>query len=198
MKRQIETQGVINLWEPEALDVDPFYLPAVYKIKHSGWTGKYFKAYDEVRIGSYSVNIRHYISGYAIANKRLCLSEFSGVAIRVSLLEPEYKFAISINLHHEQQQYCIPLHFAYDMDVSVARVQSWGRQLKLPVLVTAVDGTWQEPIGRLGRLLVKPTIMRHPQQYLCGRKPIFSKFRDVGEPHSKETFIQGREMIARE
>ncbi len=198
MKRQTEAQGIESLWEPEVLDVDPFVLPARYKIKCGEWSGKYLNAYDEVYIGSYSVLIRRHVLGDVTHQNRLSLKEFQGVSIRVGMLEAEkYKFAVSINLQHEKLCYSVPLYFAYDLDVSVARVQSWSKVLKLPILTPALDGTWQEPLEKLGRLLVKPAIMRNPRPYLASRKSLASAFRDVGELDGR-CRVRGREMIARE
>ncbi|MEM7619213.1 MAG: DUF6101 family protein [Pseudomonadota bacterium] len=199
MKRQIETQGIICLWEHTTLDIDPFVLPAHYHLVRNAPMSPLYQSHDQIVLGRRSVLMKHYIYSQLYKYQRLCLKEFEGVAIRVGVIDAlQNRFKISINLHHREQKYCIPLHFAYDLDMSIARVQTWSRILKLPVLMPALDGTWQKVFNIPKHFNIDSAYMRHPRQYLEGRKAILPAYRAIGSADTKRIIIQGREMIAPE
>ena len=199
MKRQIESQGIIRLWDQNTLDIDPFSLPQHYQLSRTGVISKTLRIKDEILIGKRSTLIKSYLNNNVLSYTRINLRDYLGVAVRVSLLNRDNAmFAISVNLHHTDMRYCFPLYLAYDFDVALTRVQTWSRILKLPVLMPALDGTWREPVHELDHLKTKPAYLRNPRQYLCGRKAILPAFRDVGDKTKAQYTVKGREMIAPE
>ncbi len=197
VKRQTETQGVVSLWAATPLNVDPFFLPARYHIRLNGTINRLLKAENKISLSGYSVLIEKKALGKTTAYTRLNISDFSGVALRISMMDSETgAYAVSINLHHEIEEFCIPLHFAFNMNITGARIQTWSRILGLPILLPAIEGGWKMPENRMGSLKIKPAIPRYARDYMHKRKAILPGYRETGklDPDKK---VSGKEMFAR-
>ncbi len=197
MKRQTHAHGVVSLWKPASLDVSPFDLPGSFMLQRSGYINRRIKMYDQVFIGTRSILIRSLILGKVVSQKRLPLGDFEGVALRVSTSKKGngLSYAISVNLHHEIEQYCIPLLFAYDMDITSARLHAWSRTLKMKMLLPALDGSWKEPDEPIGRLVMKPAYQRSARQMLASRKAILPAYRETCQIDLNRK-VSGREISA--
>ena len=197
MKRQTKPQGLASRWPVRPMDIDPFHLPAEFSLPVNSVSGKLLRAQDRVEIENGFVTVEREVMGTRSVRKQVSLEDFSGVAIRAELIgENEDVFAVSVNLHHEDPDLCIPLHISFDMNDVNARWQSWGRALRLPLLLPTPDGTWCEPFERLGRLTVKPAYVRQPRKMLQQRRSCFSTFRETGE-QKRMAAISGAEIVAR-
>jgi hypothetical protein len=137
------------------------------------------------------------VLGARPVRKQVALREFSGIALRAELVgDGSDELAVSVNLHHEDPELCIPLHVSFDMSDVNARWQSWSRALGLPLLLPAPDGTWQEPFDRIGGLMIKPAVRRQPRKMLAKRKSCMSAFREKVAPRPMPV-VGGAEIIAR-
>lgn len=197
MRRQTKPQGLAERWPARQMDIDPFRLPANFSLPVQTVAGRLLRARDRIEIRPAAIAIEREMFGSPRARREIALGEFTGVAIRADLVgENGDRFAISVNLHHENPELCIPLHVSFDMSDVNARWQSWGRALGLPLLLPAPDGTWREPVDRLGKVLIKPALQREPRGMLAGRRSLYSMIREPGRPDMPRIF-DGAEIIAR-
>ena len=197
MRRQTKPQGLASRWPVRPMDIDPFQLPVKFAVPVNSVSGKLFRAQDKVEIENGSVTVEREVMGARSVREKVSLEDFSGVAIRAELIgENEDVFAVSVNLHHEDPELCIPFYIAFDIDEVNARWQSWGRTLGLPLLLPTPGGTWCEPFERIGKLVVKPALMRHPRKMLQHRRSCISAFREGGE-RKRMPVVSGAEILAR-
>lgn len=207
MKRQIESQGLIGLWDWKVLDVNPFKRPVQFTLdlKHSLLSHKilshkifsWLTLKQDITLSCSHVLIKWRIFNKTFAFERVPLRAFQGIAIRVSKSDKAKKeFKISINLHHEKECYCLPLYHSHDLDDALIRLQTWSRVLDLPSLMPTLDGSWRATQQKQ-KMQNDLVFMRHPRQYLKARKPIYTAIREVGKIQPEKRVI-GREMIAPE
>ena len=197
MRRQTKPQGLAARWPARPLDIDPFRLPARFSLPVRTISGRILRARDRIEIDPTIIAVEREVMGHRSVRQTVGLQDFSGVAIRAELIgENEDRFAMSVNLHHDDPELCIPLHVSFDMSDVNARWQSWGRALGLPLLLPALDGSWQEPVQRLGKLEVNPPLARAARLRLSGRKSCMSSIRETG--HGGDMPVRGgAEIIAR-
>jgi hypothetical protein len=197
VRRQTNPQGLAARWPVRPLDIDPFRLPAQFSLPVQSVTGKLLRARDRIRIEVRTIAVEREMLGARAIVKAIALEEFSGVAIRADVVgDNEDTFVVSVNLHHADPELCIPLHMSFDMSEVSARWQSWGRALRLPLLLPALDGTWREPVERLGKVTVSPPCSRDPRHALAARRSCISSLREVGDHRTMPVFA-GAEIIAR-
>jgi hypothetical protein len=197
VRRQTDSQGASTRWVVQPLDIDPFYLPVRYNLFRCGLAGDVFAAQEQVIVGARSIALQSQYLGHDLNLRRFNLSDFKGVAIRISPFDGvEGEFVISVNLHHHSAALCIPLHVSFALDDVNARWQSWARVLRLPLLLPSLDGGWSEPIDKLGKLSVRPAITRKPKHLLDARRPKIKRFREVGCSEGLK-IVNGTEIIAR-
>ncbi|MGH1353076.1 MAG: DUF6101 family protein [Methyloligellaceae bacterium] len=197
MKRQTSMQGVVSLWKPACLDISPFDLFSSFKLPRSGFINGRLKVHDQVLISSQSILLRRVVLGKVVSQKRLLLSEFQGIALRISTYgsgEGLY-YAVSINLHHDTERYCVPLYITNDLDFTSARLQAWSRRLRMPILLPAPEGGWKEASEPIGRLIMKPAFQRNPRQMLASRKAILPAYRETCQLDLSKR-VSGREISA--
>lgn len=179
------------------MDIDPFRLPVQFSLPVMSMTGRLLRASDRIEIRPKEILIERELFGAPRERQEVAVEEFAGVAIRAELIgENEDTFAMSVNLHHDEPELCIPLHISYDMCDINARWQSWGRALGLPLLLPAPDGSWCEPVARLGKLRVAPPVAREPRRMLASRRSRYSMIREPGHERFLQIFT-GAEIIAR-
>ena len=155
------------------------------------------RARDRIEIDPQAIAVEREVLGRRSVRQTVGLQDFAGVAIRAERLgDNDDSFAISVNLHHNDPELCIPLHVSFDMDDVNARWQSWGRLLGLPLLLPALDGSWREPVQRLGKLDVNPPVARPTRLPLKGRKSTMSSIRETGHDGTMPVH-NGAEIIAR-
>lgn len=197
MRRQTQPHGLAVRWPLRPLDINPYGLPVRFALTVDSDADQARQARDLIEINQRSIAVEHQVSGVPSVRRALPLEDFSGIAIRIESLEDEIDgFAISVNLHHPDPKLCFPLHMTCDMSDIGARWQSWGRALKLPLLLPELDGGWREPIERFGKLKVNPPHVRPARLALNARRSAISSVRDTGD-QSLIHAIAGEELIAR-
>src|SRR5262245_26570980 len=82
---------------------------------------------------------------------------YLGVAVRLEPPASERDGAVSITLEHRDPGLSLALYRANDGLDIVAEWQSWGRVLKLPLLVAEPDGRLREPFPRGGAAGAPPS-----------------------------------------
>lgn len=196
MRRQTKPQGLAARWPVRPLDVDPFHLPARFVLPVCSPAGGQVTQ-DNILITSQAVAVEHNMPGALRRIAQVAVKDFQGVAIRIDRLgDGPQAFAISVNLQHDEPDFCIPLHMAFDMCDASARWQSWGRALSLPLLMPTPDGGWREPDEVPGRMIVREAFRRHPRLALKQRRSLMSAVREVGRFEGLDV-LPGDEIIAR-
>jgi hypothetical protein len=184
-------------WPLRELDIDPFALPVRFALPVDSDADQAREARDLIEINQGVIAVEHQVSGVSSVRRALPLDDFSGIAIRIESLDDAIDgFAVSVNLHHPDPKLCFPLYMSCDMNEVCARWQSWGRALKLPLLLPELDGSWREPIERFGKLKVNPPHVRPARLALNARRSAISSVRDTGD-QSLVYRIAGEELIAR-
>ena len=197
MRRQTQPHGLAVRWPLRPLDIDPYGLPVRFALPVDSDADQAPEARDLIEINQGAIVVEHQVSGHRSVRRALPLDDFSGIAIRIESLVDEIDgFATSVNLHHPDPKLCFPLHMSYDISDIGARWQSWGRALKLPLLLPALDGSWREPIERFGKLKVNPPHVRPARLALNARRSAISSVRDTGDQNLIH-HIAGEELIAR-
>ncbi len=198
MRRQTQSQGLAARWQPVPLDVNPFQLPVRFNLSVESSTGTALTDWDHVIIRQGSITVERHVPGVGYCREEHAIETFSGVAIRIDTTDGSPDgFAVSVNLHHDDPELCIPLHMAFDMNDASAHWQSWSRILGLPLLLAASDGSWREPFERLGKLAVNDAYARHPRLCLQNRRSLVSSTRSKAAGHNRPT-VHSREIIARD
>lgn len=197
MRRQTKPQGLAARWSACPLDVDPYHLPARYTLPVSSAAGGPAVTQDNILITPQAVAVGQEHLGTKTHVQETAVEEFSGIAIRVDRLgNGPQAFVISVNLHHDEPDLCIPVHMAFDMTGACERWQSWGRALKLPLLLPTPDGGWREPDEVPGKLIIRAPYRRHSRLVLKKRRSLMSAVRETGRFDGFEV-IAGTEIIAR-
>jgi len=105
--------------------------------------------------------------------------------------------AVSVYLMHENSSRDVLLYHADHEDEILAQWQFWSQKLSLPCLLVGPDGFVDEPHDRLGHVVFKKSAPRSKQYGLYGRRPIFSRVRDMGDASHGRAW-SGREIMARD
>ncbi|MGD9866514.1 MAG: DUF6101 family protein [Hyphomicrobiales bacterium] len=197
MRRQTKPQGLAARWLARPLDIDPYQLPARFDLPVHAAQDRARRTLDRIEINPQTIAVEREGSAGVAIREQLPLAAFSGVAIRMEPVgDDSESFAVSVNLHHEDPDLCIPLHVAFDLMEVNARWQSWGRALGLPLLVPGLNGAWVEPLQRIGKVRVSRACMRPPRKVLSARRSCLSAVREVGDKRPTPR-ISGAEIIAR-
>jgi hypothetical protein len=176
-----------------ALRLDPYALPARYAAHDSGADGQV----REIELSRDRVVLRRAVRGIPM-RVGVPLHEFRGVSM--CMLPPEGgEPAAAIVLEHRDGALNVPLFVASEGDDVAALWKSWGRVLRVPLLVVEADGTLREPFPRLGRLaLGKPSPRRRRRAAIKWRRPSILMRRKPGPPSREAVVHRGeREIIAR-
>lgn len=103
---------------------------------------------------------------------------------------------VTLYLVNENSQQDLLLYYASHEDEIVAQWHFWSQRLGVPRLLIAPDGFIDEPSNRLGKIALGDPFTRLKSFGLYGRRPIFSRIRDMGDKASVRTW-RGREITAR-
>ena len=188
MRRQTHDVGLATRWVANPLDIDPCQLPAKFALPLRGRPGNPSRDRDTVLVSCDCVALER--DGRIETHE---ISDFTGVAVHID--GGDDFWAVSINLHHDDPDLCIPLHVAYDMDEVGARWQSWARTLGLPLLLPDEDGTWREAVTRLGKVAVKAPLARRGG-VLGERRSAMTATRRMGA-YGLSRALAGEEITAR-
>ncbi|MFD1704398.1 DUF6101 family protein [Methylopila henanensis] len=126
------------------------------------------------------------------------LNAFSGVAVRVAPGEKPECDRVEVVLAHRDRALDVPLHESTPDGDGLAEWKSWGRALKLPLLVEELDGRRSTPSAMLGLVEVRRPRPRRRHSLLAGRRPRFLAKRRTGKLSGEAKVNRGeREIIAR-
>ena len=197
MRRQTHSQGLAARWQPVPLDVNPFQLPARFTLSVQNASGKALSDWDHVIIRQGSILIEQMSDDRPVFHCDYPIEAFTGLTFRIEAhgRRPE-SVAVSVNLHHDNPDCCIPLHVAFDMSDAGARWQSWGRVLGLPLLLPDDDGGWREAHERIGKLLLRRAFERDRGLWLNCRRSRAAASRSSVSPAIRDR-IAACEIIAR-
>jgi hypothetical protein len=174
--------------------LDPFALPVRFAASD--------QAADErvryVELHRERVVLRRALRGIKMAVV-LPVAAYRGVAIRMEPPSGETSGAVTIVLEHSDPALSLVLYRAADGTDIVAEWQSWGRVLRLPLLVAGPDGALREPFARMGALhIAAPVARRRRRSALKARRAALPLRRRVGHMSEMRTVYRGeREIIAR-
>lgn len=120
---------------------------------------------------------------------------FKGVAAR-AIDHGNGEVTVTLELHHDDQDLCIPLLVAHDLSDIAADWRSWAEAYRIPMLMVEADGVARPLEMHLGSLPARPARQRRRHTYFADRRPRFLVRRSTGNLGLKMT-IDGREIIAR-
>ena len=120
---------------------------------------------------------------------------FKGVAAR-AIDHGNGDMTVTLELHHEDAELCIPLLVAHDLSDIAADWRSWSDAFNIPMLMVEADGVahpLEDHIGDVRREPAQPrrraaNAMKHRPRFLCRRKT-----GSLGVAMK----IEGKEIIAR-
>ncbi|MEX3007922.1 DUF6101 family protein [Hoeflea sp. TYP-13] len=120
---------------------------------------------------------------------------FKGIAAR-AMDHGDGSVTVTLELHHEDSELCVPLLVAHDLDDIAADWNSWSEVYKLPMLMIESDGQAKPLDEQLGPIKTKSTKPRRRHSFVAGRRPRFLVRRSTGSLGIRMT-IKGEEIIAR-
>jgi hypothetical protein len=194
LRRQTTTSRVTPAGSSRAERLDPFALPLRFEAAdHTADERVRF-----VELHHERVVLRRALRGIKMA-VNLPVSAYLGVAIRMEPPTGETTGAVTLVLEHPDSQLSLTLYRATDTIDIVAEWQTWGRVLRLPLLVAEADGRLREPFPRIGAVRVAtPVARRRRHSALRARRPTFPLRRRPGHSLADAAVHQGeREIIAR-
>lgn len=120
---------------------------------------------------------------------------FKGVAAR-AIDHGNGDMTVTLELHHDDPELCIPLLVAHDLSDIAADWRSWSDAFNIPMLMVEADGVahpLEDHIGDVRREPAQPrrraaNAMKHRPRFLCRRKT-----GSLGVAMK----IEGKEIIAR-
>jgi len=120
---------------------------------------------------------------------------FRGVAAR-AIDHGDGEVTVTLELHHDDPDLCIPLLVAHDLSDIAADWRAWAEAYRIPMLMVEADGMARPLEEHLGDVRTAPAKPRRRHSYFAGRRPRFLVRRSTGKlgVHLK---INGREIIAR-
>jgi Family of unknown function (DUF6101) len=192
--RQATTGRVIPAGSSRGERLDPFALPLRFVATDH--------AADErvrvVELHREAVVLRRALRGIKMA-VRLPLATFLGVALRLVPPTIESTGAVAVVLEHPDPALSLELCRAVNGGHIIAEWQSWGRTLRLPLLVVDADGHLRDPFERMGAVRIGATIARRRRRSpLHRRRPSLPLRRPAGQPEDFPIVHRAeREIIAR-
>lgn len=120
---------------------------------------------------------------------------FKGVAAR-AIDHGDGEVTVTLELHHDDPDLCIPLLVAHDLSDIAADWRSWSEAFKIPMLMVEADGIARPLEDHLGGVRTQPMRARRRHSYFADRRPRFLVRRTTGKL-GVSMKIHGREIIAR-
>ncbi|KQQ58402.1 MULTISPECIES: DUF6101 family protein [Rhizobium/Agrobacterium group] len=120
---------------------------------------------------------------------------FKGVAAR-AIDHGDGRVTVTLELHHDDPDLCIPLLVAHDLCDIAADWRSWSEAYRIPMLMVEADGVARPLEDHLGHVRTKATRARRRHSYFAERRPRFLVRRSTGSL-GMTMRIQGKEIIAR-
>lgn len=101
---------------------------------------------------------------------------------------------VSLELHHNDPELCVPLLSATDLDDVAADWHAWSRLMRLPMLIIGADLIARPIRERLGQIMVDPALPRRKRFGLLKHRPWFLRRRKPGIV-GPVTRISGEELF---
>lgn len=120
---------------------------------------------------------------------------FKGVAAR-AIDHGNGEVTVTLELHHEDPDLCIPLLVAHDLCDIAADWRSWSEAFRIPMLMVEADGIARPLENHLGDVRTQAAKPRRRHSYFAARRPRFLVRRTTGKL-GVTMKIEGKEIIAR-
>ena len=120
---------------------------------------------------------------------------FKGVAAR-AIDHGNGSVTVTLELHHDDPDLCIPLLVAHDLCDIAADWRSWSEKFRIPMLMVEADGVARPLEDHLGTVRTKDSRPRRRHSYFADRRPRFLVRRSTGSL-GLAMRIEGKEIIAR-
>lgn len=120
---------------------------------------------------------------------------FKGVAAR-AIDHGDGEVTVTLELHHEDPDLCIPLLVAHDLSDIAADWRTWSEAFRIPMLMVEADGVARPLEEHLGGVRTHNQQPRRRHSYFASRRPRFLVRRTAGKL-GVAMKIEGREIIAR-
>tara|TARA_R110000751_G_scaffold10055_2_gene37327 strand:- start:164920 stop:165483 length:564 start_codon:yes stop_codon:yes gene_type:complete len=120
---------------------------------------------------------------------------FKGIAAR-AMDHGDGTVTVTLELHHEDSELCVPLLVAHDLADIAADWHSWSEVYNLPMLMIEADGKAKPLDDQLGHIKTRAIKPRRRQSLMGTRRPRFLVRRRAGAMGVRMV-IKGDEIIAR-
>ncbi|MDI7861482.1 DUF6101 family protein [Rhizobiaceae bacterium n13] len=120
---------------------------------------------------------------------------FRGVAAR-AIDHGDGHVTVTLELHHDDPDLCIPLLVAHDLCDIAADWRSWADAYRIPMLMVEADGIARPLEEHLGDVRPQAAKPRRRHSYFANRRPRFLVRRTTGTL-GVAMKIEGKEIIAR-
>ncbi len=120
---------------------------------------------------------------------------FKGVAAR-AIDHGDGEVTVTLELHHEDPDLCIPLLVAHDLCDIAADWRGWSDAYGIPMLMVEADGVARPLEDHIGDVRIRSTQPRRRHSYFAARRPRFLVRRTTGNL-GVTMKISGKEIIAR-
>ncbi|SIR08846.1 hypothetical protein SAMN05880582_106125 [Rhizobium sp. RU20A] len=120
---------------------------------------------------------------------------FKGVAAR-AIDHGNGLVTVTLELHHDDPDLCIPLLVAHDLSDIAADWRAWSQAYHIPMLMVEADGVARPLEEHLGEVRTSRPRPRRRYAYFADRRPRFLVRRSTGKL-GVALRIDGREIIAR-
>jgi len=120
---------------------------------------------------------------------------FKGVAAR-AIDHGNGEVTVTLELHHDDPDLCIPLLVAHDLCDIAADWRSWAEAFRIPMLMVEADGIARPLENHIGDVRTHATKPRRRHSYFADRRPRFLVRRTTGKL-GVTMKIEGKEIIAR-
>nr|WP_316652823.1 DUF6101 family protein [uncultured Gellertiella sp.] len=178
-------------WAAAALRLDPARIPQQLTLSMQGVAGDV----------SITIDARGAIMRKILPSSGLPLSialparAFKGVAAR-AIDHGDGNVTVTLELHHDDPDLCIPLLVAHDLCDIAADWRNWATAFRIPMLMVEADGVARPLEEHLGDIGLRQTKPRRRHSYFAERRPRFLVRRTTGNLGMMMK-INGREIIAR-
>ena len=194
MRRQATTSRLAPAGSSRDERLDPFALPL--RFEATDHTAD--QRVRTIELHPERVVLRREFRGIKMA-VNLPVTAYLGVAIRMEPPSEETTGAVTIVLEHPDRELSLTLYRATDTFDILAEWQSWGRTLRLPLLVAEPDGGLRSAFPHVGAVRVRaPIARRRRRSTVVTRRPSFLMRRKAGRSLAGAPVHRGeREIIAR-
>lgn len=120
---------------------------------------------------------------------------FRGVAAR-AIDHGNGQVTVTLELHHDDPELCIPLLVAHDLCDIAADWRSWSEAYRIPMLMVEADGVARPLEEHIGDVRTRDTAPRRRHSHFSSRRPRFLVRRTTGNLGVLMK-IEGKEIIAR-